>query len=210
MADDPDLDSAYALETPDDNKRLYRAWAETYDAEFVDGTAFRFPSLIAQAYLEAQGRWPCLDVGCGTGAVAEHLPRDAILDGLDLSPEMLAVAARKSRYRHLFEVDLNDALPFDDASYAGLVSSGTFTHGHVGADALDELVRVLRPSGVAVLSVKPEIWDAMGFGAAFARLSSAGLITDLGWTEELIYGDPAKAPEGHGDDTGLIVRFHRV
>jgi len=210
MPDDPDLDSAYALETPADNKRLYRAWAETYDAEFVDGTDFRFPALIARTYLASDGAWPCLDVGCGTGAVAEHLPRDAVLDGLDLSAEMLAVAARKSLYRHLFEVNLKDPLPMDGASYAGLVSSGTFTHGHVGAEALDELVRVLRADGVAVISVKPEIWDEMGFGAAFERLTSAGLIADLGWTEKRIYGDPAKAPDGHGDDTGLIVHFRRV
>ncbi|MGI9394611.1 MAG: class I SAM-dependent DNA methyltransferase [Boseongicola sp.] len=210
MADDPDLDSAYALETPDDNKRLYKAWAENYDAEFVGGTSFRFPALIAKAYIDAKGRWPCLDVGCGTGAVAEQLPRDAVLDGLDLSPEMLAVAARKARYRHLFEVNLKERLPFDDASYAGFVSSGTFTYGHVGAEALDELVRVMRPNGVAAFSVKTEIWDELGFGAALDRLSGASLIAESSWSVEPIYGDPAKAPDGHGDDTGRIVRFRRI
>lgn len=210
MPDDPDLDSAYALETPEDNKRLYQAWAKNYDAEFVTGTEFRFPSLIAQAYMNAGGEWPCLDVGCGTGAVAENLPRGAVLDGLDISPEMLAVAATKSLYRHLFEVNLKETLPFEDASYAGFVSSGTFTHGHVGAEALDELVRVMRPDGVAVFSVKPEIWDALGFGVTLDRLTGAGLITDLRWSEELVYGDPAKAPDGHGDDTGRIVHFRRI
>ncbi|MGI9389292.1 MAG: class I SAM-dependent DNA methyltransferase [Boseongicola sp.] len=210
MADDPDLDSAYALETSDDNKRLYKEWAERYDAEFVDGTTFRFPALIAHAYLVAKGKWPCLDVGCGTGAVAEQLPSDAILDGLDLSPEMLAVAAQKKRYRHLYEANLKKPLPFEDASYAGFVSSGTFTHGHVGAEALDELVRVTHPGGIAVLSVKPEIWENLGFGTTFARLTQTGMIDDFGWTEEPIYGDPAKAPEGHGDDTGRIVHFRRI
>jgi predicted TPR repeat methyltransferase len=210
MADDPDLESAYALQTPEDNRRLYRAWAENYDTEFVSGTEFRFPSLIAQAYLDAGPGWPCLDVGCGTGAVADQLPLDAVIDGLDLSPDMLNVAARKSRYRHLFEANLKETLPFDDDSYAGLVSSGTFTHGHVGAEALDELLRVLRPGGIAIFSIKPEIWDEMGFGEAFARLTSAGMIEAPTWREELVYGDPAKAPDGHGDDTGRIVHFRRV
>ena len=210
MPDEPDLESAYALETPEDNRRLYRTWAESYDTDFVDATEFRVPSLIAQAYPEAGGHWPCLDVGCGTGAVAEHMPRDAVLDGVDLSPEMLAVAARKSRYRHLFEANLKETLPFDDASYAGLVSSGTFTHGHVGAEALNELVRIMRSGGLAIFSIKPEIWDEMGFGAAFSRLTNAGLIGNLVTSEEQVYGDPAKAPDGHADDMGRIVRFRRV
>ena len=210
MSDDLDLESAYALETPEDNRRLYRAWAESYDADFVDATEFRFPSLIARAYPEAGGGWPCLDVGCGTGAVAEHMPPDAVIDGVDLSPEMLAVAARKSRYRHLFEANLKETLPFDDARYAGLVSSGTFTHGHVGAEALDELVRIMRSGGLAIFAIKPEIWDEMGFGEAFARLTSAGMIDALTWREEKVYGDPAKAPDGHADDMGRIVRFRRA
>ena len=47
MADEPDLDSAYALETPDDNRQLYRAWAESYDADFVAAAldALGFPSV---------------------------------------------------------------------------------------------------------------------------------------------------------------------
>ena len=126
---DPDLDTAYALDSPEDNLRLYRNWAETYDADFVAGTGFRFPRLVAEAYLIHGGAWPCLDVGCGTGAVAECLPRGAVIDGLDLSPEMLAVAGEKGLYRQLVEANLKHTLPLPDAAYQGVVSSGTFTMG---------------------------------------------------------------------------------
>ena len=81
MANDPDLESAYALETPEDNLKLYRTWAESYDAEFVEGTTYRFPEVVTRTYLEAGGGWPCLDVGCGTGALAEHFAEDAVIDG---------------------------------------------------------------------------------------------------------------------------------
>lgn len=210
MAHDPDLEGAYALETPEDNLRLYRQWAETYDSEFVEATTYRFPALVVRTYLEAAGGQPCLDVGCGTGALAAHFPEGAVLDGLDLSPEMLAVAARKGRYRTLIEANLKEPLPLPDAAYAGLVSSGTFTHGHVGAEALPELVRVLAPGALAVITVRAEIWTGMGFAPTFDTLASDSLVTRPAITEANIYSDPARAPKGHGSDTGLLVTFRRL
>jgi len=171
MADTPELESAYALETPEDNLRHYRAWAESYDAEFVAATGYRFPAVIAGAYLAAGGGWPCLDVGCGTGALGERFPGGAVVDGLDLSPEMLAVARQKALYRTLIVSDLTRPLPILGETYAGLVSSGTFTFGHVGPEALDELVRVMRPGALAVISVRPLLWEEKGFAAHFERLS---------------------------------------
>lgn len=210
MPDEPDLDSAYALETPEDNLRLYRDWAETYDADFVEATTYRFPEVVTRTYLEMGGGWPCLDVGCGTGVLGEHMPSDAILDGIDLSPEMLAVARRKDHYRNLIEANLKETLDFPDASYAGMVSSGTFTHGHVGPEALAELVRVLAPGAVAVITVRPQVWRETGFEAAFAALAEQGLVSAPHRAEERIYADPARAPEGHADDTGYIVTFRRL
>ena len=210
MSDDPDLDTAYALETPEDNLRLYRAWAETYDAEFVAGTTYRMPDAVAAAFISAGGGWPCLDVGCGTGAVAERLPANGIVDGVDLSPEMLAVAARKGLYRALFEANLKETLDLPDAAYGGIVSSGTFTHGHVGPEALPELVRVMAPGGVALISVRPEVWTALSFGEVFEALAGDGLVTPPELEETPIYADPTKAPEGHGADTALLVRFTRL
>ena len=155
MADDPDLESAYALETPEDNLRLYRSWAESYHQEFVDGTGFRLPGLVGGGtYVEAGGTWPALDLGCGTGAVAACLPPEAQVDGLDLSPDMLRVAGEGGRYRSLIEANLLQPLDIDTGTYRGLLSSGTFTHGHVGAEALDELCRILAPGGLAVFSIR--------------------------------------------------------
>lgn len=210
MADDPDLDGAYALETPEDNLRLYRQWAETYDADFVEATTYRFPEIVVRTYLEASGGEPCLDAGCGTGVLGEHFPDGAVLDGLDLSPEMLAVAARKGHYRTLVQANLKEPLPFPDAAYAGLVSSGTFTHGHVGAEALPELVRILAPGALAVLTVRPQVWTDKGFEPTFEGLAGDGLVTLPEISEERIYADAGSAPEGHGDDTGLIVTFRRL
>ena len=210
MADDPDLESAYALETPEDNLKLYGTWAESYDADFVEATTYRFPEVVTRTYLEAGGGWPCLDVGYGTGALAEHLAEDAVIDGIDLSPEMLAVAEGKGHYRSLFEANLKEPLALPDAAYAGLISAGTFTHGHVGPEALPELVRILAPGAVAVISVRPQVWVENEFDQSFEALAGDGLVSAPVRAEELVYADPNKAPEGHGRDTGYIVTFRRL
>ena len=207
---DPDLDTAYALETPEDNLRLYRDWAETYDADFVAGSGFRFPRLIAEAYVAHGGGWPCLDVGCGTGAVAECLPRGRSIDGLDLSPDMLAVARKKGLYGQLIQANLKETLPISDAAYQGIVCSGTFTHGHVGAEALGELVRIMAPGGLAVISIRDQVWETMGFADAFARLVAQGRIEAPVRQAENVYDDPGKAPQGHGDDVACLTRFRRL
>lgn len=63
---DPDLDAAYALETPEDNRKLYAAWAQSYDAGFAEDMDYRLPALVADVMVEVVGsRSPVLDVGAG-------------------------------------------------------------------------------------------------------------------------------------------------
>ncbi|TGQ87079.1 SAM-dependent methyltransferase, partial [Mesorhizobium sp. M1C.F.Ca.ET.204.01.1.1] len=45
------------------------------------------------------------------------------------------------------------------------------TSGHVGAESLDELIRICRPGGVIVLTVKNTLWEA-GFAERVAALEA--------------------------------------
>ena len=42
------LDDAYAVKTPDDNRELYRAWADTYDTEFAAARGYQYPQRVAE------------------------------------------------------------------------------------------------------------------------------------------------------------------
>ena len=96
---DYDLDHAYTIDGPDSARDLYGKWASTYDDSFADDWGFVAPQRIAELYLaEADGNTPILDIGAGTGLVAEHL-RDVTVDGIDIAPEMLARAEAKGLYR---------------------------------------------------------------------------------------------------------------
>ena len=203
-----DVDAAYALETPDDNRKLYAGWADTYDEDFAARMNFLMPGHVAELFGELRGAGPVLDAGAGTGLVGQALAahHTVAIDALDLSPEMLRVAGSKGVYRNLIEANLLETLPFDDGIYRAVLSSGTFTHGHVGPEALDELLRVAAPGALFVLTIKREHYEERGFAAKFASFGDR--ITGFQTEMRAIYG--AGDAGAHGEDQGLIATFHQA
>jgi predicted TPR repeat methyltransferase len=168
------LGAVYAAEGPEQVAQGYDAWAESYEAD-MGRAGYRHPAVVLALlarHLPA-GAAPLLDAGCGTGLVGEWLGivGYGAVDGLDLSEGMLAVAARKGVYRSLHRAALGGPLPFADGAYAGIVSAGVFTTGHVGAEALPEIARICVPGGVFVVTVKSTLWD----DAFRDRAAEAGL-----------------------------------
>lgn len=204
----PELKAAYALKTPDDSRRLYADWAETYDSAFAEASGYRLPEEVAMAFADADGQGPVLDLGAGTGLCGVHLAARGVgpLDATDLSPEMLKVAQAKGVYRACFAGDMLDRLPVADGTYTGVTCSGTFTTGHVGPEALGEVLRIMAPGALAALSIKTAHWDSAGFAAGFDRLGAA--ITDLRTPECRIYA-PGSDGE-HADDLALIALFRKA
>ena len=64
MTEEPDLDAAYALNGPEDNKRLYARWAKTYDSGFVQSMDYTLHAHVVDAFIAAGGRGPVLDRRC--------------------------------------------------------------------------------------------------------------------------------------------------
>ena len=208
MNDKPNLDGAYNLKTPTDSARLYAEWADTYDQSFAAEHAYIMHQHVARAYVNAGGFQPVLDVGAGTGLCGKALRERGLdhVDATDISPEMLAMAKRKGIYHTLFEGDILAGLDVETGTYAGIVSSGTFTHGHVGPKALDELLRLVRSGGWIVISINSEHFTAHGFAAKLKTLDS--LITNLELRELPIYD--ASGSGDHAGDTGIIALFRKA
>ncbi len=201
-----DLDQAYEINGPDEARRMYGDWAETYDESFGRAWGYIAPREIAailKASIDPLGE--ALDIGAGTGLVAEHL-RGLTVDAIDITPEMLEVARPKGLYRNLMLGDLTKTLEIPDNSYDGIVSCGTFTHGHVGPECLPELLRITRPGAVFACGTIGPVLDGAGFGSALARLVAAGRITPVEWRDIPIY-EGAEHP--HRDDRGLVMVFRK-
>lgn len=193
------LERAYAIDGEASSRALYRDWAETYDATMLEGLRYRSPALVAALlgeYLPDRTA-EVLDVGCGTGLAGQSLAElgFSAIDGLDLSTEMMQVAARRGVYRHFIAADLNQPLDMPDAHYDGATCSGTFTHGHVDARCLDELFRILRPGAPFAFTVKREVWEPLGFQDALARLVAAGRIVEVAFRLDRHY-ESSEQPDG--------------
>ncbi|GHD98777.1 methyltransferase [Defluviimonas sp. 20V17] len=197
----PDLGAAYVLKTPEDSKRLYRDWAESYDADFARAHDYRLPQATADAFADGRGAGPVLDVGAGTGLLGAAPAKRGIgpIDGLDISEEMLEAARRKGAYRALSPADPTKPLPIARENYAGITSSGTFTHGHVGPEALDGLIAVAAPGALFALSINAGVYAARGFDAKFDTLGD--MIAGLELLDVPIYGDSGAAD--HAGDRAL-------
>lgn len=205
-----DLNDAFALRSPEDCLRLYRDWSRDYDAGFAAGMDYRLPAHVAAAFMAAGGAGPVLDVGAGTGLLAEALRGMGFpgeIDGIDLTPEMLARAGEKGVYRALVEADVTRALPLE-GGYRGVVSSGTFTHGHVGPEAFGPMLAVAAPGALFALSINAGVYAARGFDVALAGMEG---ITGLQLIEVEVYGPAAAARDAaHAADRALIALFRKV
>ena len=209
------LEDAYALETPDDNRNLYRNWATTYDVDFALRNRYVYPKSIAAIcanLVDATSQLSILDIGCGTGIVgtclSELLPTSTI-DGVDISPEMLHVALTKSRvdskpvYDQLFEADLTKPISFANAKYDVAISAGTFTHGHLGPDALINILGVVRPGGRMVVGINKEHYRVNGFETALQEATDRKLVSAPAFTEVQIYDEGSP----HYGDLALVTTF---
>lgn len=206
--DKPDLNAAYALTSPQESRQLYSEWAGDYDQSFAAREDYQLHCHTARAFVSAGGQGPVLDVGAGTGLCGAILSDLGVgpIDATDISAEMLEQAMRKDVYRDAIEADINCGVPVPPESYSGIVSSGTFTTGHVGPDAIDELLRIARHGAQFSLSINARHYSSAGFADKLDALAQ-GRITGLNLIEVSIYGDLAIGD--HRDDTALIALFEK-
>jgi SAM-dependent methyltransferase len=146
-----------------------------------------------------------LDIGCGTGWLAEHFGH---YTGIDGSPDAVALAAEL--HRNVVLGDVNVALPFPDDSFDSIVMKDLLEHVADPAAVVREARRVLRPGGM-VFASSPDaqrwVWDDYTHRRPFTRKSFRLLFTDAGFAVEQL-GYESVAP-GVGVLAGLTRRKRR-
>jgi SAM-dependent methyltransferase len=202
-----DLDKAYEINGPEDARRMYGAWAPTYEESFAQAWGYIAPREIAKILrANITSTAEILDIGAGTGLVAEHL-RGLTVDGLDITAEMLEIARPKGLYRNLILEDLTKSMDIPDQSYDAVISCGTFTHGHVGPECFPELLRITRSGAIFACGTIGPVLDGAGFGSELARMVARGAIAPVAWHEIAIYEG---MDHPHSNDRGLVMVFQKL
>ncbi len=154
-------------ETPDHApaeyvEHLFDQYAPYYDKHLTEALQFSVPQQLMDAVSETLESpletltppWDILDIGCGTGLAAPFLkPLAKRLDGIDLSPQMIAVADSKALYDSLAVMDaLTIAEHFSQQDL--VIASDVFTYIGNLTTVLEQCQRVLNPQGLLAFSVE--------------------------------------------------------
>lgn len=121
-----------------------------------------------------------LDVGCGTGlTLTLAAVRGAKVSGVDITPELLAVARERLPDADLREADM-EHLPFEDASFDVVLGVNAFQFAGDPKAALAEAARVCRPTGhvAASLFAEPERNQSTVLHEAMAALIAPEAASD--------------------------------
>ena len=92
-----------------------------------------------------------LDIGCGEGTKMAHLlPSGCHGTGVDISQRAIAMG-KKAYPQYSFQVADITKLPFEDASFEGVMTFFVLEHTDDPAKTIDEMLRVLRPGGILII-----------------------------------------------------------
>lgn len=186
-------------------RQLYDDWAGDYDRDLANW-GYEAP-VVASGKLRALAddpAAPVLDAGCGTGLTGRALQTAGFqtIDGIDLSEDSLAIAARTGIYRHLLPVDFS-ALPspLEAGAYGAVFCVGVMSYLPDTEGVCREFCRLAQRGAPLVLTQRTDLFDARGDAKAFARLEAEGLLQIEEVTEPMPY------LPGNPDFDGVGIRY---
>lgn len=151
-ASTPDrADEAYVRTVFDD-------FSSSFDQKLAN-LGYRAPELLQRALQERLGSachdLELLDAGCGTGLYGERVkPYCTRLVGVDLSPGMLAIAARRGLYDDLHESELASWLGAHPGAFDVVASADTLCYFGALEAPIRAALSALRPGGWLFFSVE--------------------------------------------------------
>jgi len=175
----------------------YDDWAESYDSDLLNEYGYCAHIIAVRAFAEHMKNKTAsiMDVGCGTGLVGQELNAAGftVIDGVDISSNMLEQANQSGVYRKLIHLDVeaNNTAPLPH--YDGVLSVGTFGQGHMGPEAMQSVSAYAKPGGLVVLFINAEPFIDMDFQSEIDQLASAGVWT-LKAVEDHNYMDALTRP----------------
>jgi len=159
------LDWIDGAKSKEEFQKRYDEWASSYDNDLIDKWGYIMPILMGDLFMKhvKNREARILDAGAGTGLGGEHIKRKGYdnLFAIDASQGMLDQAKPKKIYRELAQMFLDERLDFPDDYFDAVLCVGVI--GHAPPESFDELIRVTKPSGFIVFSLRVAFYDEPRF-----------------------------------------------
>jgi predicted TPR repeat methyltransferase len=202
-------------------RALFDDYAPRFEKHLVKNLDYRGPELLAQAVRRARGALGepfrfgrVLDLGCGTGLAARALEGAfEAIEGVDLSPKMLARARKSRLYDALHEGDL---VGFLQASGEGrfdlIVAADVFVYLAALEPAFRAAYRALARGGLFAFTVQAHAGEGYALGEE-ARYSHGepylrGVAAELGFAVPFLEAASTRQDRG-ADVPGFVVVLRR-
>jgi predicted TPR repeat methyltransferase len=192
-----DTDAATKAADSQEVAELYDSWAEDYERRILSWgySTHAVAAWFFGRYVKPEDGAAVLDAGVGTGLMGDILAplgyRDLL--GNDISSNMLELARKKGAYKDLHQMELGKQLDLPTDAFSAVVATGVFTAGHAPPESFDELIRVTRPGGHMIFSVRTDVYEEGGFKEKQEALEREGRWQLLEMSEpfsQLRYEDP--------------------
>lgn len=171
------LNKSYGVKDVVEVRDHYNSWSASYDAE-ISKNGYATPARCAAALADAMAdkTQPILDFGCGTGlsGLALRMAGFDTIDGLDLSPEMLALARAKDVYRSLDLVNEQTELSHSPGDYAAICAIGVIGAGAAPIEVFDVLMHALGTGGLFVFSFNDHALEDPAYEARIMEWTDCG------------------------------------
>ncbi|XP_043213402.1 uncharacterized protein LOC122377436 [Amphibalanus amphitrite] len=144
----------------------YRLIATQYDKDF-DPENYAAPRLVCEALCRVfpeNGRLQrcelrVMDVAAGTGLVGHRIHEEGFrnIDALDPCREMIVEAEKRGVYQNFIHDTIGlHQTEVAESTYDAVVIAGGFVQGHCPPEALDEMIRICKPGGYVINSMRYE------------------------------------------------------
>lgn len=185
-------------------KQKHKAtWAMGEYDRIADGLTVSTDQTLRVAAVRPGERVLDLATGTGITAIAAR-ERGASVTGVDLTPELLAVARQKAATSGFTDIDFREgdaeALPFADASFDVVLSTCGHMFAPDQAKVAAELARVTRPGGRVVFLA----WTPDGGLGGWFRITNKHVAPPPGVASPFNWGDADKVRDLLGGAFGEI------
>lgn len=139
-----------------EERRFWDSYAKKYDKFIAKRVSRSYSRLFQKLRTDAKNCGELLEIGTGTGLLSLELS-DIVskITAIDISPEMIAIARSKAQESRVTNIDfrVGDScdLEFENGSFDMVIVSNVLHLLHKPELAVEEIKRVLKENGQAVL-----------------------------------------------------------